>query len=184
MADRPQTNPEPWKGMNLRFGRQGNVRRPGSVTALDADGEMLRVAQCAPRGNGTAVTRVALTQLDLASETNRTDPVAIGRAITAALEKLELKPVQAVMGVPRQLVVLRTLTLPLIEDVRELASMVHLQIGKDLPFRQEEAIIDFKVRGQTSLPPRIESDGGQDRFGWGTGEGALRRRSLSHRHSG
>ena len=54
-----------------------------------------------------------------------------------------------VIGVPRHSVILRTLSLPRIQDVRELASVVHMQIGKDLPFRQEEAVIDFKVRAQT-----------------------------------
>src|SRR3954470_14667936 len=67
------------------------------------------------------------------------------------------------MGVPRAQVVLRTLTLPLIEDLRELASMVHFQIGRDLPFRMDEAVIDFKVRRIVSpSPARPEPNGKAD----------------------
>jgi Tfp pilus assembly PilM family ATPase len=158
MADRPRTNPSLWKGLNLPFGRKRNARRPGPVLALDVDGQFLRAAQTAPRGNQAMVTRVATAQLSLSSEAERTDPAAVGTAMATALENLRLKPVQVVMGVPRHLVVLRALALPMIEDVRELASMVHLQIGKDLPFRQEDAIIDFNVRRPTAPPPRSGSD--------------------------
>jgi len=56
----------------------------------------------------------------------------MGRAIAKALNELKLKPGSVVMGVPRAQVVLRTLQLPVIEDVRELASMVHLQVGPRL----------------------------------------------------
>jgi Tfp pilus assembly PilM family ATPase len=126
--------------------------------ALDLEGDILRAALCAPRGSRTVVTRAAVTSLGLPS-TSFADPAAVGKGIAAALDKLRIKPVQTVMGVPRQLVVLRTLTVPLIEDVRELASVVHLQIGKDLPFRPEEAIIDFKVRGETAGAAASESSG-------------------------
>ena len=61
-------------------------------------------------------------------------------------------PSPVVMGVPRAQVILRTLQLPVIPDVRELASMVHFQIGRDLPFRMEDAVVDFKVRRQIRVP--------------------------------
>src|SRR5207253_1478086 len=128
---------------------------PGPVTAIDIDGQTLRVVQGAPKGDGLAITKVASAKLDLAAEADRNDPTVMGRAIAKALNELKLKPGSVVMGVPRAQVVLRTLQLPVIEDVRELASMVHLQVGRDLPFRMDEAVVDFKVRRQITLtiPP-------------------------------
>jgi Tfp pilus assembly PilM family ATPase len=138
------------KGVNP-FAKR-SVRPPGPVTAIDIDGQTLRVVQGAPKGDGLALTKVASAKLDLAADADRSDPNVMGRAIAKALNELKLKPGSVVMGVPRAQVVLRTLQLPVIEDVRELASMVHLQVGRDLPFRMDEAVVDFKVRRQITPP--------------------------------
>jgi Tfp pilus assembly PilM family ATPase len=132
-------------------------RRPGLITALDIDGQLLRVVQALPRGNRTVVTRIALASLEIEPE-QRQDPTALGRAIAKSLDQLRLKPGPVVMGLPRNMVILRTLSLPAIDDLREMASMVHLQIAKDLPFRLEEAVIDFKVRRQIT-PPAKKTNG-------------------------
>src|SRR5881394_175836 len=124
-------------------GRRG--RAPSLVTALDLDGQTLRVVQAVPRGDRAAVTRVLATQLPLPADADRADPAVMGRALVEALATLGLKPNAVVMGVPRAQVVLRTLTLPAIEDIRQLASMVHFQISRDLPFRLQEAVVDFRV---------------------------------------
>ncbi len=159
MADRSPTMLQRWNGLRLSFGRPRNVRRPGPVLALDLDSEVVRVAQVVLRGQGPAVTRVAVAPLTLKSEADRTDPAAMGAALAAALDGLRLKGSQVVMGVPRHLVVLRTLSLPQVDDVRELASMVHLQIAKDLPFPMDEAVVDFKVHAQTRSEEEPAADG-------------------------
>ncbi len=133
--------------------RRFRARPPGAITALDVDGQTLWVAQAGPRGSQVAVTRVEAAPLALPPEADRNDPVALGQAIAGALAKVRLKPGAVVMGVPRAQLVLRTLTLPVVQDIRELASMVHFQVGKDLPFRAEDAVIDFKVHRQIDPPP-------------------------------
>jgi Tfp pilus assembly PilM family ATPase len=125
-------------------GRRG--RTPAHVTALELDGQTLRVVQAVPRGDRAAVTRVLATPLALPADADRTDPAVMGRALAQALSTLGLNPNAVVMGVPRAQVVLRPLTLPAIEDIRQLASMVHFQISRDLPFRLQDAVVDFRVR--------------------------------------
>jgi len=98
--------------------------------------------------------------LELPAEADRNDPVILGGAISRALIKLRIKPNGVVLGVPRARVVLRTLTVPVIEKLPELASMVHFQVAKDLPFRMDEAVIDFKVRRQVLVAPeRVDTTG-------------------------
>jgi Tfp pilus assembly PilM family ATPase len=126
--------------------RQRRSRPPSQVTALDIDNQTLRVVQSVPRGRDASITRLLALDLGLAAEADRNDPLVMGTAIARALAQAGIKSSSVVMGIPRAQVVLRTLTLPVIEDVRELASMVHFQIGRDLPFRLDEAVVDFKVR--------------------------------------
>lgn len=145
------------KRLDFRGNRSRRARNVGPITALDIDGQTLRVAQTLQRGGRSELSRVAATPLELANEAERSDANAVGAAIAKALRQLQMKPASVVMGIARAQVVLRTLSLPALEDLRELASMVHLQVGRDLPFRMEEAVIDFKVRRRIAAPPpRVE----------------------------
>jgi Tfp pilus assembly PilM family ATPase len=118
----------------------------GAVTALDCDGPVLRVAQSVRQGDKPDVVHFAAERLDQALGLGKTDPEASGARLSHALQRLKIKPGAVVMGIPRGLVFLRTLTLPKPETRDELTSMVHFQISKDLPFRLEEAVIDFQVK--------------------------------------
>jgi Tfp pilus assembly PilM family ATPase len=139
-----------WKRLRLQFRKKLSGRRSGPITAIEVDGPVLRVVQAAPRGSRMSVTRIAVAPLDLGADA-RTFPAVLGEAMAKTLANLQITPGSVVIGVPRAFVVLRTLALPVIDDTRELASMVHFQVGKDLPFRLDEAVIDFKIRRQ--LPP-------------------------------
>jgi Tfp pilus assembly PilM family ATPase len=119
-------------------------RYQGPLTALEVDGPLLRVVSASGRG---VITHVAAEPLNLAAEADRADAEALGRAIGKALGRLGIKPGAVVMGVPRASVLLRTLSLPVLAQSGEVAAMVHLQVSKELPFRMDEAVIDFKVRG-------------------------------------
>lgn len=157
MADETNKSAGVTKMLSLAsFSRRRN-KAPSQVTALDIDGTTLRVVQTVVRGDRCEVTRMASARLALNPDANRTDPAQIGKAVAMALGSISLKPGSVVMGVPRAQVILRTLVLPVMTDVRELASMVHFQVGRDLPFRMEDAVIDFKVRRQIVPPaPRVD----------------------------
>ncbi|NBV20942.1 MAG: hypothetical protein EBS05_02960 [Proteobacteria bacterium] len=137
----------------LSLKREQRPRLPAQATALDIDGRSLRVVQTTTRGGQPAVSRVVVAPLNLPADADRTDAAVLGGAIAKSLEQLKLKPGPVVMGIPRAQVVLRTLLLPVIADVRELASIVHLQVGKDLPFRLTEAVVDFQIHRQINPPP-------------------------------
>ena len=136
------------------------VRKAGACIAIDLDGSTLRAVQTAPRGDGFFVSRIIAEPLGLPADSDRNNPVVIGRAIASTLDRAEIRSAPVVMGIPRPMVVLRTLSLPAVEDERELASMVHFQIAKDLPFRFDEAVIDFTLRrrlpGSGEEPDKVE----------------------------
>jgi Tfp pilus assembly PilM family ATPase len=158
MADRTQALDPILQRLGLR--KEHRPKTPSQINALDVEGTTLRVVQSNGRG---VISRVLAAPLDLAADADRNDPGVLGPAISRALNKLGVRPSAAVMGIPRAKVVLRTLTVPVIEKQSELASIVHFQVGKDLPFRMEEAVIDFKVRRQILPPPeRVEPRDGPD----------------------
>ncbi len=133
---------------NLLHRKQRRSPLPKLVTVLDLDGATLRIAQAS---NRSAIKLVATVALDIAPDADRTDPLLMGSSVGRALSKLGLKPTAVVMGVARARVVLRSLRLPVVQKLPELASLVHFQVAKDLPFSAEEAVIDFKVGSEIVL---------------------------------
>lgn len=130
--------------------RESRAKLPAQATALEFDSRSLRVVQ-------PGLSRVAVAPLNLPADADRADAAVLGAALAKALEQLKLKPGPVVMGLPRAQVVLKTLLLPVIADVNELASVVHLQVGRDLPFRLSEAVVDFQVLRQI-IPPAPKPD--------------------------
>ncbi len=144
-------------GRLRRLKKDSRQRTPSLATALDIEGTTLRVVQAGPRGR---VIRLSAVPLELPADADRNDAAVMGAAVGRALNQLGLKPGSVIVGIPRAKVILKTLTLPVIEKLGELASLVHFQIGKDLPFRMDEAVIDFKVRRQVfAQPDRTETPG-------------------------
>lgn len=129
----------------LKKASSSRAKLPAQATALEFDSRSLRVVQ-------PGLSRVAVAPLNLPADADRADAAVLGTALAKALEQLKLKPGPVVMGLPRAQVVLKTLLLPVIADVSELASVVHLQVGRDLPFRLTEAVVDFQVLRQITPP--------------------------------
>lgn len=129
----------------LRKPASSRAKLPAQAAALDFDSRVLRVAL-------PGLSRVAVAPLQLPADADRADAAVLGAALAKALDQLKLKPGPVVMGLPRAQVVLKTLLLPVIADVNELASVVHLQVGRDLPFRTADAVIDFQILRQVTPP--------------------------------
>lgn len=121
------------------------ARPPAPAAVLDFDSRTLRVVLAGG-------TRVVAAPLAVPADADRSDPAVLGGALAKALEQLKLKPGSVAMGLPRAQVVLKTLLLPVVPDTSELAAMVHLQVGRDLPFRLADAVVDFQVRRQITPP--------------------------------
>jgi type IV pilus assembly protein PilM len=153
MAEPQQASSTAAKIVRLPAKMRTKFSRGRHLIAIDVDGQVLRVVQT----KGGKITGFAAESLNLAPDADLTDPVVVGLAILKALARLRVRLRQVVMGVPRAQVVLRTMILPETADPREMASMVHFQIAKDLPFPMEEAVIDFKVQSHapaTAAAPR------------------------------
>jgi Tfp pilus assembly PilM family ATPase len=133
----------------LPFARERRPRAPSQATALEVDGTTLRAAMAGPGGR---IIRVATVQLEFPADADRSDATLVGKAVGRALDRLKWKAGMVVMGVPRARVVLRNFALPSGTAPGELASLVHFQASKDLPFRTEEAVVDFQVCRELPAP--------------------------------
>jgi type IV pilus assembly protein PilM len=78
---------------------------------------------------------------------NVRDPASMGDFIRRTLGEHRIRTRRVVVDIPRQDVVLNMLSLPE-STIDELASMVHIQMAKDLPFSKDEAVIDFALTQQ------------------------------------
>lgn len=126
-------------------------RKRKSIAALDLDGDTLRVVHASGQGANARVTRIESAPLEIPAD-KKEDVAVLGAALKRALDTVKSKPREVVLGLPRGQVVLRPLQVPMVSDVRELASIINFQIAKDLPFRVEDAVVDFKVLRAVDVP--------------------------------
>ncbi|MBM3834911.1 MAG: hypothetical protein FJ403_16880 [Verrucomicrobia bacterium] len=163
MSERASMKQSHWRELGQNVRKKLRRRHQGPILGLDLDGSLLRIVQLVKRGNRSVAMRLAVEPLNFANEADRSDAALVGKAIAAALDRLRVKCKAVVMGIPRASVVLRSLSMPEVKDVRELASMVHFQISKDLPIRLEDAVIDFHVRRAlvptAMLEPNVKASG-------------------------
>ncbi|RME92069.1 MAG: hypothetical protein D6766_10740 [Verrucomicrobia bacterium] len=136
--------------------RAGRWPWAGRVTALDLDGDMLRVVQAVRRGGRARIVRYAASRIE--GFDPAASPAERGRAVGETLRRLGVRARRVVLGIPRAQVMLRTLSLPPAEQPGEVAAMVHYQLARDLPFPAAEAIIDFTLQPVAGGPPTIEGE--------------------------
>src|SRR5687767_14753501 len=105
MAEKLSVAPKPTDTERIR--RKLRARKPAPSTAIDVDGQVLRVVQT----SAGAITRVIARPLNLPADADRSDPNVLGRAIAATLSSLGVSLGPIMMGIPRHMVVMRTLSL-------------------------------------------------------------------------
>lgn len=117
--------------------------RPKRIVAVDFDSRQIRLVEAQRVGEQMRIVRMSSSPVPPGTEI--ADPKILGQLLAGALKELRLSGVTVVMNVPRGQAILKTLTLPPGTGSEQLASMVRYQVEKELPFRLEEAVIDFTI---------------------------------------
>lgn len=115
----------------------------GRIVAVDLEGRQARVALVTLSERKPSVRQ--LTSLLAPDDVVLDDPAAVGAWLGEALRQSNLGGHDVLMALPRKDVVLKPLKLPKVESSDELASMVRFQVDKELPFRADEAVLDFTL---------------------------------------
>jgi len=121
-------------GLKLSIGAQ---RRQ---VAVEFDRRRVRVVGFT--GSGAALRFDVATSSSADEPIDTTDAAAVGERLAAVLADVGLSGARVVMNVQRDEVVLRPLTLPPGTPDTDLAGMVRYQLGKELPFPADQAVID------------------------------------------
>ena len=158
-------------------GSRPTVRGLPSAMGLEIDGLTLRIAEASRSGNSNRIDQVRALPLELPENADRADASVLGSAIAKTLAKARIKPGPVVLGIGRSQVILRTVVVPDTGLTGTIAALVRFQVARDLPFRLDEAIIDFQILRR--LPARrCEVRGARWRLGgrWHWPERSSRRR--------
>jgi hypothetical protein len=137
-------------------GSRPTMRGLTSAMGLEIDGLTLRIAEASRSGTSSRIDQVRAFPLELPENADRTDASVLGSAIAKTLAKARVKPGPVVLGIGRSQVILRTVVVPDTGLTGTIAALVRFQVARDLPFRLDEAIIDFQILRR--LPARPTSD--------------------------
>jgi len=116
---------------------------PRRFAAVDFDGRQLRIVYAERVGTRARILKLAAVAIPDGFDIE--DPEEIGHLLGSALKDMRLRNVGVLMNVPRTEAVLKPLTLPRGAPQGDLAGMIYFQMEKELPFRPEEAVIDFTI---------------------------------------
>ena len=152
MADTPAANSNAWQSALTRIRSQFSFRN--DVTALDIDQRMLRVVHVSTgkAPGSTSIKRIEVVPVP-SEGFDLENPKEVGKWIGEQLKALHLVPGTVVMAARRGEAVLKELLLPPLKDAGEMASMVNMRAARELPFPEEDAVIDFTV---TKVPTKQE----------------------------
>ncbi len=115
-----------------------------NILALEWNRKDLRMIVLRPKGAG--VELIKAVSVPIPAEVRQDDAESLGAFIRAAMKSADLGARRALLSIPRDQVVLNTLSLPP-TPAEELAAIVQFQVVKELPFPAEQATLDFAVCG-------------------------------------
>lgn len=118
--------------------------RHGKIVALDWDARTLRVVNAMVNKRGVKIDRLLAAAIP--PELDVADPAQMGAHIRRVLDEERIGTTHAVVDIPRDQAILKTLNLPSTR-VEDFPGMVEIQIARELPFPAGEAVIDFVVSG-------------------------------------
>jgi len=121
-------------------------RKPlsGRLVAIDIADAQCRVVEINATGTGAEVT--GLASIAMPGPLGKVSPEALGQALRAGLAGARIGARQAVIGIPRQLAILKPVALPPMPP-HETAAAVRLQAERELPYALAEACIDYAPTG-------------------------------------
>lgn len=135
-------------------------KAPSAVSVLDLEAKQLRVLCAEKRGSRMRVARYEEATLEWGPTAKEKE---MGAALAKKLKELKIHASGVIWGVPRSEVMLRQMTVPFVEKEGEIASMIHFQITRDLPFRPEDAVIDFSINTAFEVAAKASSEDGQEK---------------------
>ena len=111
------------------------------LAAADFDSRSLRLVVVDRIAGKPKISRMA--SFDLPKALDTTDAAALGEFLGASVRELGASRAALAMSLPRGKAVLKPLSLPAGTSDAEAPAMVRYQVAKELPFRTEEAVVDF-----------------------------------------
>jgi len=127
---------------------------PRKVLAVDWDARTLRVVHANLGKRGVKIERMLSVAIPSGLEVENAE--AMGQHIRRVLDQEGISTKHAIVDIPRDQAILKTLTLPAAQT-DELAGIVEIQIAKELPFPVSEAVIDFAVGPQAADKPTVDA---------------------------
>ncbi len=115
------------------------------LLCIDWDERSLRLVNASVSRSGVTVRSAVHVSLEGAVSVR--DPSAFGEFIRRTLAEHRIRTRRVVVDVPRQDAALNLMSLPK-GSLSELAAMVDIQIGKELPFSKDQAVVDFAIAQQ------------------------------------
>lgn len=115
--------------------------------AIDWDVRSLHIALATISKRGVKIERVLSAKIP--DEVIPAHPEQMGRHIRAVLQQEGVHARSAIVAIPRDQAILKTLRVPAARPA-DLPGIVGIQIAKELPFAASEAVIDFVAGGRAA----------------------------------